>query len=239
MAKLTVTCFWWYDRFAKCRGIYTYTADHVRLLKSMVDRHCSLDYEFVCVTDRPDEIDFCRTVVMNKETFVPGTRYGKLMMYREASKQLIGERILYLDLDCVIVDSIDPIADRDEDLVLWRNPNFPAKRRARYNTSIILHRTGTRTDLHTKFNKAHHPQYLRGKVGGTDQAWISYMCDEVTEAHWTNKQGVYGAGRLRDIVAGVGTELPKNARIVFFPGSREPGMAKTQALHPWIREHLH
>lgn len=239
MAKLTVCCFWWFDIHAKCRGIYTYTSKHVRLLKSMVDRHLSLDHEFVCVTDKPDEIDFCRTVVMNKETFVPGTRYGKLMMYRADSKQIIGERILYLDLDCVIVDSLDPIADRDEDLVLWRNPNFGAKRRARYNTSIILHRTGTRTELHSKFNKTKHPHYLRGRMGGTDQAWISFMCDEVKEAHWTNDDGVYGAGRLRDIVDGVGTELPKNARIVFFPGSREPTMEKIKAIHPWIREHLH
>jgi len=205
----------------------------------MVDRHLSLDHEFVCVTDRPEEIDFCRTVVLNKETFVPGTRFVKLMMYRADSKQLIGERILYLDLDCVIVDSLDPIADREEDLVLWRNPNFGAKRRARYNTSIILHRTGTRTELHSCFDKRKHPTILRRQIGGTDQAWISFSCDEVKEAHWTDKQGVYGAGRLRDIVDGVGTELPKNARIVFFPGSREPGMAKIQAIHPWKREHLH
>ncbi len=233
---INICCFLWYDPHGIRNPIYIFDDRHVRALRDMVKKHLPIEHEFICVSDRM--IEGVTTIPLDYTMHIPGTRFAKLMMYRPDGR-LSGKRILYLDLDCVIVDSIDPIADRDEDLVLWRNPNFPAKRRARYNTSIILHRTGTRTDLHTKFNKAHHPQYLRGKVGGTDQAWISYMCDEVTEAHWTNKQGVYGAGRLRDIVAGVGTELPKNARIVFFPGSREPGMAKTQALHPWIREHLH
>ena len=73
-------------------------------------------------------------------------------------------------------------------------------------------------------------------TGGTDQAWISYRASE-NEAHWTGKDGIYGTWRNGDIVPGVSKELPANARVVFFPGRREPGMASVQETFPWIREH--
>lgn len=237
MARLTVCCFWWYDPQAKCRDIYEYTSDHVRLLKRMVDHWLTVPHEFVCVTDRPDDLPDIRTVDLDRATWVPGTRYAKLMLFRRDAAEIIGERILYLDLDCVVTGSLNPLVRRDEDLVLWRNPNFGAKRRARYNSSIILVRAGARPEFYEEFRPDYHPAKLREKWGGTDQAWISHRASP-DEAYWDASHGVYGAGRLRDIVPGVGTELPENARIVFFPGSRIPTMPAIQEKHPWIKEFM-
>lgn len=234
MERLTVVCFWWHDDQAKCRNIYEYTPDHVSVLRNMVKDNLSLPHEFVVVTDRPERLPGLHTVSLDKRTFVPGTRFAKLMMFRRDIGSIIGDRLLYLDLDCVVTGSLDPIADRPEDLVLWRNPNFGAKRRARYNTSIMLIRAGCRPALYENFNPKVHPPKLRKKWGGTDQAWLSVKCSP-DEAYWTADDGVYGAGRLKDIVPGVGTELPKNARIVFFPGSREPSMQSVKEKHPWIK----
>jgi hypothetical protein len=187
----------------------------------------------VVVTDRREKLPDLRTVPLDKTTFLPGTRFAKLMMFRRDISTVIGERMLYLDLDCVVTGPLDPLVDRGEDLVLWRNPNFGAKRRARYNTSIMLIKAGCRPQLYEKFDPAVHPAKLRKVWGGTDQAWVSVKCSP-EEAHWTAEDGVYGAGRLKDIVPGVETELPKNARIVFFPGSREPSMQSVKDRHPWI-----
>jgi hypothetical protein len=236
---ISVCTFLWHDPQAKCRHIYTYTPDHVRTLRRMVDRHLSLPHEFVCITDKPDLFspnDGIRTVPLDMETHVPGTRYAKLMIYRPDAGATIGRRILCLDLDTVIVGCIDPIVDRAEDLVLWRNPNFGIPGRARYNTSIVLLAAGTRPEFWTKFRKHSTPAILARYVGGTDQAWVSHLASP-NEAHWTDRDGVYGAGRLGDAVQGVGTVLPANARIVFTPGKREPSLSSFRESHPWSVEH--
>lgn len=236
---LIVVCFLWHDPQAKCRDIYTYGPDHVRILRDMVKRNLTVPHEFVCVTDRPQQLPDMRTVDLDRSTFVPGTRYAKLMLWRRDIGEVIGNRILYLDLDCVVTRSLDPVVDRKEDVVLWRNPNFqgPGKRRARYNTSIMLLSAGARPQLYEEFNPRVHPALLRKVWGGTDQAWVSHKLSWDDEAYWTDADGVYGAGRLKDVVPGVGTELPDNARVVFFPGSREPGMKSVQEKHPWIAEY--
>lgn len=234
---ITVACFLWRDPHGKNNSIYIYGPGHVAMLKRMVERHLTLPHRFVCVTDfHPDQLGGIETVPLDKATHVPGTRYAKLMMYKPSAAEVIGERILALDLDTVITGSLDAIAGRSEDLVLWRNPNFGVPRRARYNTSMVLLKAGSRTEFWSEFDPASTPAMLRRDWGGTDQAWISHRATP-DEAHWTAADGVYGAGRLKDIAPGVGTELPANASIVFFPGAREPGMPSCQEKHPWITQH--
>lgn len=232
---ITVCCFLWSDPLAKNRHIYTYGFEHVRVLRAMVGRHLAQPHRFVCITDR-SALDDIETVPLDGTHHLPGTRFVKLQLFKPDIGRLLGDRILYLDLDAVVTGPLDPLVDRGEDLVLWRNPNFGGKRRARYNTSILLLRTGSRPEFWSRFDKRHVPGMLAQYVGGTDQAWISHIASP-DEAHWTDADGVYGAGRLLDIVPGVGTDLPANARIVFTPGRREPSMESVQDQHPWMREH--
>jgi hypothetical protein len=236
---ITVACFLWHDPQAKHRNLYTYGPEHVRTLKRMVDRHLSLPHEFACITDRPELFAAdaaIRPVALDTTTHIPGTRFIKLMAYRPDAGDILGPRILCLDLDTVVTGRLDPLVDRPEDLVLWRNPNFGGRRRARYNTSMVLLRAGARPELWTRFDKRRTPDMLAAYVGGTDQAWVSHVASP-DEAHWTDRDGIYGAGRLLDIVPGVQTVLPDDARIVFFPGRREPSLPAIKELHPWIDAH--
>jgi hypothetical protein len=89
---------------------------------------------------------------------------------------------------------------------------------------------------------------LNRRFGGAEQCWISERMNwsypqegwDWVVPHWTEADGVYGAGRLFNgkMGAGVQTELPANARIVFFPGNRSAMQPDTQAQHPWIKEFL-
>lgn len=230
---LTVCTFLWFDPHGVRNPVYIYNDDHVRAVKQMVKKHLKTKHEFICVSDHV--IDGVTTIPLDMTTHVPGTRYAKLMMYRPDGP-LVGKRLLYLDLDCIVTKGLDPLIKRDEDLVLWRNPNFGQKGRARYNTSMILHTCGTRPEIWTDFDPKCTPQHLQKMWGGTDQAWVSHRV-RADEAHWTDKDGVYGAGRLGDVVDGAGTELPKNARVVFTPGEREPTMPHMKEKHPWIAKH--
>jgi hypothetical protein len=239
-APLTVACFYWRDNQDRCQNVYEYSGEDVNLLRAMVARHLNLDHEFVCVTDRPEDIHpAIRTIPIDRRLHIPGGRYAKLAVFAPDAEKVFGPRVWALDLDTVIVNDVTPLVDRDEDLVLWRNPNFGLPRRAFYNTSMMLVRTGTRTEFYTKFDPRRSPDQCRGATGwgGTDQALVSWLASR-DEAHWTAEDGVYGAGRLGDYCPDLAqTVLPENARIVFFPGRRHPKMDSVHERHPWVKEH--
>ena len=229
---LTIVTFLWSDPARKRN--YTFTPDHVLVLRNMVARHLTIPHEFVCVTDRPFNAPGIRCVRLDATKHVPGTVFARLMLRRPDIGGILGRRILSLDLDCVIVGNIDYIAERPEDAVFWRNPNFPAPGRAFYQTSIQLFTAGARSELWTDFDPQETPRWINRRFGGAEQAWVSERLDW-NEAYWDELDGVYGAGRLGG--EGVYTELPANARIVFTPGNREPSQPETQEKHPWIRDH--
>lgn len=240
MERLTVACFYWRDNQDRCQNVYQYSSEDVTLLRNQVRRNLSRDHEFVCVTDRPKEIDpDIRTVPLDKRLHIPGGRYAKLQVFPQIAAETIGERVLTLDMDSVITRPIDHLVDRDEDLVLWRNPNWGLKRRAYYNTSVMLVRPGARAEIYNRFDpRVSHDEAARMTGwGGTDQRFISWIAGR-EEAHWTAADGIYGAGRLGDYCPGMATTvLPENACIVTFPGRRHPKMPKVQEKHPWIVEY--
>jgi hypothetical protein len=236
---LTVACYLWFDPLGKNNDLYTYGPEHVQILKRMIERNLMMPHRFVCITDRiASDLPGVDVISIDKTTHIPGSRYVKLMTFHPDASSIIGERILQLDLDTVITGNLDKVVNcPGGDLVLWRNPNFGVPRRARYNTSILLLRAGSRPDIWNDFNPSVSPRIMAQNWGGTDQAWISARVGDRHDSYWTDADGVYGAGRLRDLVPGVTTDLPSNARVVFFPGRREPGMPETQKRHPWIKEY--
>ena len=229
---ITVATYLWRDPTRDHRG-YVFNHDHVRILRNMVARNLTLSHRFICVTD--DEIEGVETVPLDWRKHVEGTVYLRLMQHNpEWALANLGERILSLDLDVVITRNFDHVAGRKEDFVIWRNPNFPQPRRAFYQSSVQLFSAGARPELWDDFDPVETPKWCNWRFGGAEQAWISERMDW-TEAHFSSKDGIYGAGRLGG--KGVYTELPDNACIVSFPGSREPSQKATQERHPWIVEH--
>jgi hypothetical protein len=105
---------------------------------------------------------------------------------------------------------------------------------------------GARPFIWTDFDPNSTPSWLNRRFGGAEQAWISERLNtsfpnegwEWNEAYWSESDGVYGAGRLvaGQMGAGVQSELPENARIVFTPGDRTPGQSNVQQAHPWMAE---
>src|SRR3990167_10267184 len=111
---LTVVCFLWHDPQGVRNDIYVYDESHACRLKQMVERNLTIPHEFICVSDR--KIDGIKTIPLDFTTFVHSTRFAKLMMYAPEGP-LAGKRMLYLDLDCVVTGSLDPLVRHDEDLV--------------------------------------------------------------------------------------------------------------------------
>ncbi len=234
---LTVATYLWGDKTGRH---YAYTGDDVRLLQRMVKRHLSVPHEFVVITDQPHMFDAdanIRAIPINRETHVSGRCFVRLFTFHPDGKALIGERVLQIDLDTVIVGDMAPLVARDENLVLWHNPGRvpwenPSSFQSRpyYNTSMLLHRCGTMPWIHINFDpeRPSHKddQWLLSDILGSD---IPY---------WDGDDGVYRIARADTPGSGVNGALPENARVVFFTGSEgKPENPRIASANPWIWEH--
>ena len=223
------------------------TPDDVRVWDRMIRRNLSIPHRRVCVTHRPDLIDFMETVPLDLAKHVPGLCTVKLCAHKTTFPR--GTRVLLMDVDCVVTGVLDPLVERDEPFVGWRNPNYvEGGRRGFIQGSMQLFTVGATEFLYDDFDPRVTPGFLNRRFGGGEQCWISERLNtsypepgwEWGVPHWTEADGVYGAGRLFNgkMGAGVTSELPENARIVFFPGDRKGTAPETQAQHPWIRRYL-
>lgn len=243
---ITVACFFWRDD-ARRRNVQL-TREDVRVWDSMVGRNLTVPHRRVCVTHRPDLIDFMPTIPLDMEKHVPGTCFVKLQAHKVGGVAKAGDRVLLMDIDCVVTGNIDHIAMSPEPAKFWLNPNFHVGgRRGFVQGSLQLFSVGATEFLHREFDPRTVPAWVNRRFGGAEQAWISErLNDEYPDAGWTwsvshftEQDGIYGAGRLFDgkMGNGVTSELPSNARIVFTPGDRSPSQPEFMQAHPWARDH--
>lgn len=230
---LTVACYLW--------GTKHYTPADVFLWERMVDRHLTVPHETVCITDDTAQFDGTdiRAVQLDPSLCYGKGMFQQLTPFSPTAQETIGERILTMDLDCAIVGNMDALVQRDEDLVLWRNPArrpwlYPEGKglfRPLFNGSMMLVRTGDWTIwrwLHTEAMERFD-----------SQGWISMCVGPDHKAYWDDADGVY---RLeREDTPGSGLKphepLPANARVVYFIGSEhKPHLPAIQAQYHWINE---
>jgi hypothetical protein len=232
------------------RRSYQITPNDVRVWRNMVARNLTIPHRLVCITHRPDLIDFMETVPLDTAKHIPGTCLVKLMHWRPDIAPILGERICVMDVDCVVTGSLDEPLSRTEEVVLWHNPNYQqGGRRGFYQGSMQLLSAGARPFLWSDFSTEQVMPWLNRRFGGAEQCWISERLNTSypdpgwgwDEAYWDESDGVYGLGRLFNgkMGAGVQMKLPENAKIVFTPGDRSPSQPEMQAKHEWIKEHWH
>lgn len=151
--------------------------------------------------------------------------YRRLRLFHPDARSWLGERVVALDLDVVLVDDVAPLWDRDEDVVLYRDPLRPGQA----NGSMVLHRTGTRPQVWERFNPRTSPaKARRAGFRGSDQAWLSFCLPDAPR--WDESDGVFS---YRRHIAETGG-LPVGARAVTFHGRPKPWEKVAQQL-PWVR----
>ena len=93
-----VVCIKWGDK---------YSAEYVNKLYGMVQRHLSLSYRFVCLTEDSTEIDSEIETLPLIRTDLKHS-YTKLQLFLNPLHDIRGQ-ILFIDLDTVILNSIDDL----------------------------------------------------------------------------------------------------------------------------------
>lgn len=99
-----------------------YTPAYVSKLASMVSRHTTTPYKFVCLTDyNPKIFDMSNIDEVIELRFGLDGWWSKLELFR--SDVFIDTQVLYLDLDTLIVDNIDDILGYGGDFMGLRDFN--------------------------------------------------------------------------------------------------------------------
>ncbi len=234
---ITILCFKWkylggvlLPKF-KYKVITEYTATHVNKLYHMVSVNLTISHKFICITDDPIGIE-CETYPMWDYYRVLGGCYSRLFIFSKQFKNVFGERIVCIDLDCVITGKLNSLFNRNEDFIInqYKNDKITDQN---YNGGLFLMKTGSRKKVWNKFSENSlivlEERRKRKEIIGTDQAWISHILGK-GESTYTHKDGVYDYINLEN------GELPKNARIVLFSGKRDPSVT-VKHQPTWIKKY--
>lgn len=236
MQAVNVLCIKWGKK---------YGPDYVNRLHSMVSRHLSRPFRFVCLTDDAQGIDPNIEVKPipaigfdefdQRKPWTFGHGWLKLTSFADPLYDLQG-RTLFLDLDIVIVDSLDPFFDATGDFTVIREWD---KRDGTGNTSVYLFTIGAHRDA-LDYLKRDYPEsvnavrneqeFITGYLGR--QGKVSYWPEEWCRSF---KRHCMRKGIMSWFKA---PEIPKGARVIIFHGKPNPPDAIAGDSGKWYRRVL-
>lgn len=238
---LSVVCWKWGEKFS---------AEHVNALARGFAANYHAEHRFYCITDE--------SIGSDRENYSPdirlydlglferrypvearkckGRNFRKLQILSEGMRPWLGDRILQLDLDVLIVGDVTPLFYRPDPIVISRSIS-QAKRGWSFNTGLMLINTGLMDRVWEWWK--HDPQSLldaaeRAGWGAcpSDESIVSFALSEHTPV-WTDADGVYAWREHRD---GLLNGPPANARLIHFYGEWDHLPANFQNRVPWVRE---
>jgi len=196
-----------------------YPSHYVERLASAVERNLG-NHTFTVCRPMPEDMHL---------TEIPGC-FARLRTFDPCWQKSMGfkkgDKILCLDLDLIVTGDLRPIVSRPEPFVIAQGLN--AKNFCRYNGSVWLLEAGYMPDIWTEFSmeEARSVPYWKFPE---DQAYFEAKMPDA--GSYGPKEGIYGMGKPG---WPNGDGLPSNARIVAFPGARDPA----QFCHlPWVKDH--
>ena len=153
-----------------------YISKYANVLKNMVKRNCTVDYQFHCFTDDPNGLDPDINVIKLPNDPWIKAWWSKLFMF--SPQMPLRGNILYFDLDVVIFDNIDPLFSHDGKFNIIRDFNrCRIKDWKLANSSCMRWEAGTMDYLYTEFEK-NSARIMQQNHG--DQDWITKRALDIT-----------------------------------------------------------
>lgn len=219
----------------------TFGPENVNVLRLMVARHYPDPHRFICVTDDARGLDPAIEVVpiwrdhadlKHPTNPMQPSCYRRLKVFAPEMGEVLGKRIVCIDLDCVIVGDLRPLWNRREEFVGLAGMASPT---TTYNGSMFLLTAGARPRVWTDFNPPYSQKNARAAGHyGSDQAWLSYILGP-KEARWTTADGILSY-RLHVAPSPQCGRLPKGARVVVFNGKKDPWSPEVRQ-YDWVQQH--
>ena len=161
---MTVTCVW-------VRGEYPYSVEYVTRLRAMVARWMDRAFRFVCLTDRPGELPPDIEPIAIQAPSGCSAPWAKLELF--SPLRSFSGRMLYLDLDTLIVAPLAGLIDTSGDFIITADPTGRTGKDAfgrqivrRFNSSVMVWDGGTQTEFYTFWRPI-----VADRLSG-DQDWI-------------------------------------------------------------------
>ena len=196
-----------------------FTPEYVYRLQSMVERHTNIEHQFICLTDLHG-LPGCHFKPLSED--LPGW-WSKIELFRPDITT--AERIVYFDLDTLILDNIDDLLELNGPFYALRPWNAKNRLNGQCGSGLMAWQTGVYEHLFTGFSR----DWMARPIG--DQAYIS--------------QTLQGSGQLfkpiQDVVPGIYSYKrecrgnggpPRDARIICFHG--RPRVHEVR--DAWVRE---
>lgn len=233
MKELTVVCWLWSQP-----GYHTrYTPEHVAAWAKMIRKNLTLPHRLLCITDNPEALEDVDIETyplwdefgeLKERRWDPVQRpqcYRRIKVFDPAMVEVLGERFVSIDLDCVVTESLDELLGRADDFIICKSA-MPSLNQ--YVGSMFMMDTGARPEVYYDFCQDAVDRSRRW--AGSDQAWIMERLGP-DEATFDDADGVYS---FRYNVH----RLPvDNMKLVFFNGEQNPWDYLVQQQHRWVREH--
>ena len=129
-----------------------YTEDYVTKLYNMVERYSDYEYNFYCITDRPFEYKDIKIIPL-PDNNLQGW-WNKVFMFSELP---IEGTILFLDLDIVICNDMEPLWDYKQGELVFYGDRYSTRKPGKdINSSVIRFEANSLKHLWINFldNKA-------------------------------------------------------------------------------------
>ena len=199
-----------------------YPFSHVVKLKNMVARNLKIDHQFFCLTDKPQKFDGIQCIDVS--TNLKGW-WAKMKLFNR--RIMPTGRILYFDLDTVIIDDLSPLATWKGDFGICGNFTRAAghhKYPCKYGSCVMSIGPDFGQGVWDEFAAKKERFVRRCKYGDQEAIESIYPFAKIL-----NKDMAPGFFLgYRDIKA----TKPPGAAIVVFAGNNKPDKYK----QPWIRE---
>ena len=212
-----------------------YSIEYVDKLRNMVARHLPVPHKLICLTDRPETVDDVEFIQLRDVVSAPNLFtgwWGKMALFSINSRGL-RDGMIYLDLDTVVVDSLQSLAgliDKTR-FAICRNftkaaghPDWPCN----YGSCCMVMGPGFGHDIWYWFDRQPDKLIADAKNYG-DQWVIERLHDHADYLNDLLPPG-YFVGRRE-----FGPTIPEGAAVMVFAGKVKPHTHINQ--YPWIRTH--
>ena len=195
-----------------------FTPEYVIRLKNMVERHTTVIHQFICLTDFPG-IHGCSFRALTAD--LPGW-WSKIELFRPDIAAV--DRIVYFDLDTLILDNIDDLLELDGPFYALRPWNRKNLVNGQCGSGLMTWQAGAYEYLFTGFERS----WMARPLG--DQAYISAVLREKGEEFTPIQDAIPGIYSYKRECRRGG--LPDDARIICFHGRPRVHEVKDA----WVRE---
>jgi hypothetical protein len=208
-----------------------YAEHYVRRLASGLKRHIKQKHRVLCFVDRTRHLPWIEQYPIQNTilTQVKGC-FARLRLFDPVLQERIGAKpgdsIVNFDLDAVTTGGLDELLDRQDGFAILQGINTTNP--CPYNGSLWMLKAGYRPDVWSEFSLAEAAK-VPFHAFPDDQGWFHHKMPDA--GAFGPLDGVYG---FKKKGWPAGDDLPENARLVAFPGWRDP----EKFMHlPWIKQH--